>query len=179
MARSLQKTLENKNATEAEVAGELVQVVKDAHDHVRAMIKGVRPVDVQAGGLLAALTDLAAATERLAGLPCDFECRQLFALEDDHAATQLFYIAQEAVRNSVKHARAKHITIGFGREDRRLRLWVHDDGRGLPAGSDRTDGMGFRIVRYRAALIGATLAIEPAHGGGTLVTCTLPLEQLR
>jgi PAS domain S-box-containing protein len=64
MARSLQMTLEDKNSPAAEIAGELVQLVKDAHDHVRAMIKGVRPVDVQAGGLLAALTDLAAATER-------------------------------------------------------------------------------------------------------------------
>ena len=59
MARSLEKTLGTKALPEAESAGGLVQVAKDAYDHVRAMIKGVRPVEVDATGLMAALTDLA------------------------------------------------------------------------------------------------------------------------
>jgi len=176
MARSLQKTLEGKGAPEAESAGELVQLATDARDHLRALMKGVRPVEVEAGGLMAALADLAGATQQLAGVCCTFECREPVRVADNYTAMHLFHVAQEAVRNAVKHARAKSITIGLATDERRLRLWVRDDGRGLPAESGRTDGMGLRIMRYRATLIGCTLAVRPAQGGGTLVTCTVPLE---
>ena len=74
--------------------------------------------------------------------------------------------------NAVKHAQAGHIEIELSRQDNRVTLLVRDDGVGIgePSGDD---GMGLRVMRYRAALIQATLEIEPVNEGGTLVMCAL------
>lgn len=52
-------------------------------------------------------------------------------------------------------------------------LRVHDDGIGMPAPPTTGQGVGLRIMRNRAAIIGATLTIEPAEPTGSVVTCAL------
>jgi signal transduction histidine kinase len=177
MAKGLQTRLQAKGLPEAESAGELVKYLTDAHNHVRMLIEGIRPVGVDADGLMDALGELAASTRRLTDVECAFECGERVLLADDHMATQLFYVAQEAVRNAVKHARAGRITVGLAREEHQLRLWIEDDGIGWPPGSSPTGGVGLRIMNYRASLIGGTLAIGSAPHGGTRVTCVAPLSR--
>jgi PAS domain S-box-containing protein len=179
MTTGLQESLDAKGLPEAESASELATALDDAQNSIRALIKGIRPVEVDGAGLMAALADLANSTQQLADVICTFKCDELVHLEDNHTATQLFHIAQEAVRNAVKHASAEYVTIGLRQEDRQLRLWVHDDGIGMPPEPDKNAGMGLRILRYRVGIIGAALTIESAEVGGTLVTCILPLEQIR
>jgi PAS domain S-box-containing protein len=175
MTKGLETKLRKKGLSEAKSADELVRQLTDAHDHVRKLIEGIRPVGVAAGGLMTALGELAASTQRLADVRCTFECPEPVGLTDDHTATQVFYLAQEAVRNAVKHARAKQITIGMAQDDRQIRLSVGDDGVGWPSETVWNEGMGLRIMNYRASLIGGTLAIGPAPDGGTLLTCVLPV----
>lgn len=179
MAKCLAKTLEAEGHAEAESARDLFGVAMDANDRVRTLIKGIRPVEVTAGGLAAALEDLATRTQRLSGLQCTFECRDAVEVQDSHAASQLFHIAQEAVRNAVKHSGAKRIAIGLAADGPQLKLWVEDHGLGLPTDADTAEGMGLRIMRYRAALIAGTLVVEPGSDGGTRVSCFLRLEHLR
>ena len=62
---------------------------------------------------MAALADLALHTQRLAGLSCTFECDQDVPVDNSHTATELFYIAQEAVRNAVKHASPRGYRSAF------------------------------------------------------------------
>jgi signal transduction histidine kinase len=83
----------------------------------------------------------------------------------------LYRIAQEAVTNAVKHARAGEISIGLSAGGGKLTLTVSDDGVGIQR--VRSDGVGLRIMRYRAWAIGASLAIESGLERGTLVRCTL------
>jgi nitrate/nitrite-specific signal transduction histidine kinase len=52
-------------------------------------------------------------------------------------------------------------------------LSVSDDGVGISGDSNYRDGVGFRLMRYRASLIGGVLQIRNGDGQGTLVTCTL------
>ena len=92
--------------------------------------------------------------------------------QGEPTADQLFHIAQEAVRNAVKHAHARRITIGLT-DNGAIRLWVHDDGVGIDAKNGRPDGLGLRIMRHRAALLGAALEVRRAEESGTLVLCTL------
>ena len=133
MAASLTKLLEGRGLPEAESARELADALMGAQDSVRALIKGIRPVEVDARGLMTGLAELADRTEQLAGIPCVFHCAQPADLDNNHTATQLFYIATEAVGNAVRHAQAQHIEIGLARDDHRLELWVRDDGRGMAA----------------------------------------------
>ena len=176
MAENLRKALSARGLPEAERAEELVEAAREAQDCVRALIRGLRPVEVDANGLMAALSELAASTEQLSHVRCSFDCQGAILVEESHTATQLFHIAHEAVRNAVIHARADQIVIGLEEDDGQLRLRVCDDGVGIAPAAGRPAGMGLRLMRYRAALIGADLTIMPAEGGGTVVLCVLPLE---
>ena len=111
-------------------------------------------------------------------IDCTFDGDDAPPVRDRQAVAHLFYIAREAVTNAVKHARAKHIQVRLGEAEGRLQLVVQDDGVGLPVGDaeERRQGMGMRIVHYRAALIGADLEVGPVEGGGTVVRCTLRQE---
>ncbi len=176
IAEGLQQELEARSLPESTRTGELVAALGDAENRVRELIKGVRPVEVDANGLMAALDDLAGSTGRLSNIRCSFTCDEPVPVENSHTATQLFYIASEAVQNSVKHAIAEQITIGLDTCDDHLRLWVADDGIGMPARAGGAAGMGLRIMRHRASVIGAELRFDGPHQGGTRVTCILLWE---
>ncbi len=173
IAKSLQKSLQEKSLPEADAVGELLAVLAGARNQVRLLLKGVRPVEVDAAGLMDALGDLAESTQKLSGIVCTFVCDLPVPVEDNDTATELFYIAQEAVSNAVKHARATRIVTGLAADSRQLRLWVSDDGIGLSRDADLATGMGLRIMRHRATLLGGSLGVQVTEDGGTLVTCTI------
>jgi len=83
-------------------------------------------------------------------------------------SSNLYRIAQEAVRNALKHSGAKNITILLQGLDPGLDLKIKDDGGGLPKEPSRR-GLGLEIMKYRAASIGGHLNIACSHGAGTLV----------
>jgi len=92
----------------------------------------------------------------------------------------LYRIAQEALNNVAKHARAKHAEIILERRTDHVILIVEDDGVGFetgdPASTAGREGFGLMGMQERAALIGATLEIESGSGQGTtiLVRMTTP-----
>ena len=147
--------------------------LEQALSHVRAMSKGLVPVEIDAEGLMQALEDLAARTSELNGIACLFECQRPVAVADDQTAMHLYRMSQEAVTNAVKHGRPRQIVIRLGVEGGRTTLRVIDDGTGITASSEKAAGTGLRIMRYRADLIGAQLDISSARPQGTIVTCSI------
>src|SRR5205823_208741 len=87
------------------------------------------------------------------------------------AETTLYRIAQEALTNVAKHARAEHVEIILERRADNVLLIVEDDGVGFDPGSPGGAGQGFGLLgmQERAALVGATLEIESSAGKGTTV----------
>jgi len=83
----------------------------------------------------------------------------------------LYYIVQEAVLNAAKHGKAAQIIISLARTGDRLVLTIQDDGSGFELSGNNSTGMGIRIMRYRARVIGATLDLKSRPGQGTQVTC--------
>jgi signal transduction histidine kinase len=173
MAGSLQRSLAAKSLPEAETASELLTALGEAQEHVRMLLKGVRPVDVDADGLMTALAQLAESTQKLSRVTCEFLCERPVPVENNHTATELFHIAQEAVANAVKHSHAKRIAIGLDASVGRLVLSVRDDGIGCPREACVGSGMGLRIMRHRASILGAVLRIQSPKEGGTIVSCSL------
>jgi two-component system sensor kinase FixL len=143
---------------------------------LRAVLRGLLPVAVDAGGLMAALADLADRTGREGPAACVFDCPEPIAVADNVVATQVYLIAQEAVRNAVKHARPQTVRITL-ESNSHLALRVRDDGVGMPARPTELQGLGLRIMRNRAAIIGAVLTIGPAEPTGTVVTSVLARKQ--
>jgi signal transduction histidine kinase len=88
----------------------------------------------------------------------------------------LYKIAQEAVTNAIKHAKASRVGISLANGSDAIVLTVHNDGLPFPNLQSTSTGMGLRIMNYRANLIGASLEIKGAGTRGTRVICTVPLE---
>ena len=192
LARGLARQLEAAGSPSADEAREITQFIKEADEYARGLARGLVPVEMEANGLAAALTRLVANAQRLFNVVCTFETTGLDAgVAAVPHPMHLFRIAQEAVSNAVRHGRAQRIdiTLTVGKEQVRLR--IHDDGVGFPdtiraGGSDTpalpdddNRGMGVRIMHYRARIAGGTLDIRPAVDEGTVVTCTILLDDRR
>jgi PAS domain S-box-containing protein len=173
MAQSLAQRLPEA-AAEKRIALRLSAGLDSVHQRVRELSRGLIPVHVESRGLSAALDDLAARTTESSGISVTAECPDWVELPDHATATQLFRIAQEAVSNAVRHGRPRHIRLTLLTEPNGLRLRIRDDGIGIQGGPDPCDGLGLRIMQYRAEQIGGVLQIDPSEGGGTVVSCTLP-----
>ena len=95
----------------------------------------------------------------------------------------LFRIAQEALANAVKHARADHVALRLGTRDGSTVLAISDDGVGLGASTlpvwpvGVSGGLGLATMRERAAAIGAALRIDSARGSGTSIEVVVPLGE--
>jgi signal transduction histidine kinase len=173
MAKSLQQKLRSRFLPEADATAEIVDLIRVAQEQARALMQGLHPVEVDAAGLTAALDQLASATERRSGIKCTFQCDHPVFVADNDVAIHMFRIAQEAVTNAVRHARAERIEIRLENGENGLTLQVSDDGIGIPGDLNGATGMGLRIMRHRAGTIAGRLDVRPGTTGGTIVTCTL------
>jgi signal transduction histidine kinase len=90
--------------------------------------------------------------------------------------TTLYRIAQEALNNIAKHARARHVEIILERRPDHVSLIVVDDGVGFDPAEIDGDRRGFGLLgmQERAALVGASLEIESAPGEGTTILVRMP-----
>lgn len=172
LSSGLRQRLSAAQGDTADIAAEIARQAQQALEQVRQLSRSLFPIEVEAASLTSALRELAFATQSLHKIQVRVEGQVPEAFTDGGAATQLYRIAQEAVTNAIKHARARSITIHIGRQGSMLRLRIADDGIGIDKASTAT-GVGLQIMRYRAHAIGGILAVERGPQGGTVVTCTL------
>ncbi|HWB14611.1 MAG TPA: chemotaxis protein CheB [Pirellulales bacterium] len=171
LADSLAGTTKEKSPAESAIATKIAEGLKRVLGQVRAISRGLIRVEVDAEGLMAALTELATQTAQQTGINCVFDCNEPVHLANNHTATQLYSIAREAVINTLKHAQARNITISLSGDGEFVRMQVRDDGVGFPPPSIDAKGLGLKIMRYRARLINAHLSFDEAEPTGTVVTC--------
>jgi len=91
-----------------------------------------------------------------------------------HVETAIYRIVQEALTNVVKHARAAHVALVLENGPEHLLAIVEDDGVGFDAGDAPRPGMGLLGMRERVTLVGGTLQVESAPGGGTTLLIRIP-----
>ena len=175
----LGERLAAKSLPEAADASKVVTLVEDGIELARNLARGLYPVEMEAEGLMAAFQELASTITKAAKVRCVFECDKPVLIHDDAIATHLYRITKEAVRNAIRHSKAKRIGINLSEDGSITRLTIEDDGIGMPEELHPTDGLGVRIMAHRAAMIGGTFAIEPAPTGGTIVVCSLPKAKPR
>jgi len=145
---------------------------------VRGAIRGLTPVAIEDNGLMTALEELASRTREHFDIPCRFVCSRAVPIDDNRIATHLYFIAQEAIHNAVKHAGAKEIVVALRGAASDVTLEISDDGVGIAPQVELGQRMGLHIMRYRASEIGATLTLGSVDGTGTRVTCTLPRGEI-
>jgi PAS domain S-box-containing protein len=140
---------------------------------VRHLVGELRPPELKDYGLLAALRTFAAAVRARAGLAVEVsgeEPSPRLALSVD---TSLYRIAQEALNNIVKHARARHVEVRLASHGRGITLTVEDDGVGFEPDAVGPAHWGLDIMRERAEAAGAKLHVDSARGAGTRVIVEL------
>jgi signal transduction histidine kinase len=125
--------------------GALSSLLGETIHEARAVAQGLCPLEPTADALAAALRDLAKRTEHVSGVPCEYLAVGDVRVLDAATGQHLYRVAQEAVSNAVRHARASRITIGLQGTGQALVLQVKDDGVGLP-GTTRPGGMGLRTM---------------------------------
>ena len=175
LAGDLAESLRASPSNGSKLIEQIAQGLQRSQRDLRAVMRGLLPVAVDTEGLMAALSDLADRIQQEGKATCQFDCPEPVAVADNLAATHLYLIAQEAVHNAVTHARSRSIRIRISlKSNHLLLLSVQDDGTGMPAQpTEGHGGLGLRIMRNRAAIIGAALTIQPAQPTGTLITCAL------
>ncbi len=147
---------------------QLHQLTRGAMAEMRTLLLELRPAQfagADLGQLLRQLTE--AVTARLdAAVSINVECSQPLPVEVKIA---LYRMAQEALNNAAKHARASQIAVTLAACSKQVELRIRDNGRGFDQTVIRPGHLGLEIMQERAAAIGATLTIQSQPGQGTTV----------
>jgi signal transduction histidine kinase len=133
-------------------------------EELREMARGVRPA-VLDDGLAAALRELAARTP----LHAEVEATSERFPEPIEAAA--YFVASEALTNSVKHAHASRVAVSAQRSNGSLVLRITDDGIGGAVASERS---GLSGITDRVAALGGSVSVSSPPGKGTAVRAELP-----
>jgi signal transduction histidine kinase len=160
---------------ESVAADEIQQLalhIQKAIEEVRAISHELRAGELPGGNLIEALAHLAEVTAH--HRPCEFVCEKPVFVRDSAHAAAIFCIAEECVRNALRHAASKRIVLCLTETSRTIKLTIDDDGIGFapPLIEERLGGIG--LMRRRARASGGKLTIKSRMGAGTVVSCTWP-----
>jgi two-component system sensor histidine kinase DegS len=159
-------------ATEMEELSELAQAsIRD----IRRLIYDLRPVALDELGLVPALREHLARCELENDLVVEFAADGGERLPAS-VETAFFRIAQEAVNNVLRHARAKQVSVKIEREAGQVRLRIADDGQGFDSQLPYSGGhVGLWSMCERVEQVGGQFEVRSAPGQGTTVTAVVPL----
>ncbi len=153
--------------------GQLRDAARDALAEMRLLLFELRPPELAHVGLVAALAARLESVEGRSGLRTSLQADEALQVAPEVEAA-LFRIAQEALNNSLRHARAANVEVRLHREGAWLVLEAQDDGVGFEPGEDRGGGLGLRGMSERAAYLGGRLVVHSAPGEGTCIRAEIP-----
>lgn len=146
-----------------------------ASRRTRLLARGLMPARIPGGGLVTAIEALARDIGELHSVTVLVECSDdALGLPDSDVATHVFRVVQEAASNAARHSGSEHIRISLAREEQRFVVRVADGGMGFDDEDNDGNGLGLKIMAYRADLIGAELSIERWRDGGAVVVLSVP-----
>ena len=169
-AQVLSEKLAARSAGESGDAAGVVELVEQSIGLSHRIASGLHPVEMDPEGLMHALAQFAETTRELYRVDCRFSPSGRVLVDDSRVAENLYRIAQEAVRNAVKHGNARAVAIQLFLLRGQPALRIRDDGSGYDPRAPQNSGMGLRIMRHRAHVIGSDFAIQPGKAGGTVVS---------
>ena len=173
----LHQVLISKGHAEAADVGKIASMLDESISQARLLARGLYPVRIEDLGLATALVDLAQTVQDIFHVECRFAFDEQAIRIDQFAAVHIYRVAQEAVANAAKHALSTLIKIELSVSETEVELRVEDNGSGMRANPETSNGMGLRIMEFRARMIGATFQVDARPGGGTRVRCSLPIPQ--
>jgi signal transduction histidine kinase len=175
-AQVLKEKLAAKAAPEVTEADKLVSYVEEGIDLTRNLARGFFSPELEADGLTTALEGLAENISERFSVNCIFHGEESVPVHDSAVATQLYRIAQEAATNAAKHASAEQVDIRISVKASELTLAITDDGVGFPNNLSDSKGLGLRLMRHGATLIGGTFNVRRNGQRGTIAICKVAIS---
>lgn len=171
---ALPRLLDKDLARARERLDRLRELAQGALSEMRALIFELHPESLEREGLPAALEKQATAIRTRHGLHVEVDLCEPFEapLQVQEA---LYRVAQEAMHNTVKHARARRLTVRLSQENENATLEICDDGVGFDPSGPFPGHLGHRSMRERTTALRGTLSIESTPGTGTCIRVQLPL----
>jgi len=178
MAALLEGSLRRSDVPQAAAAAESAAAIAAAASRTasraKGMARGLYPAELEAKGLVEAVAELARSAGSRSAASIRMEVTSGFFLKDSEKALQLYRIVQEALGNAVAHSRAAEIVVSLRMDREAVLVEVADDGVGLGAADEGRRrgglGMGLRIMKYRASVIGGELKVR-SKDRGCAVSC--------
>lgn len=175
IAEVLPKIWERDPAEGRKRLDELRQLNRGALAEMRSLLLELRPAALLEADLHELFGHLVDAFVGRARLPVKLDlqapCETVQELDPD-VKVAFYRIAQEALNNITKHARATQVTIDLCCDDNRVSLRIFDDGQGFDRQTVTSEHLGLAIMAERAEDIGAVLEVQSDIGAGTLVLVT-------
>lgn len=152
---------------QAEVFRMLRERITHIVAEVRQSVLSLRTSIGESESLGAAISSVARHLSEVSGIPIHVTLDEHTSRLRPEVEAELFRIAQEAMNNAIKHARASNIRVHCRVHAPSAAITVSDDGRGLQGA--RSDSHGMKIMRERARLISGELTVRPSREGGVSV----------
>ncbi|HZS57380.1 MAG TPA: ATP-binding protein [Bryobacteraceae bacterium] len=145
------------------------------HDGIHRLSHELHPPALESAGLNTALRQHVSELKQLTGMAVDVKARLESEVISPDVSLCLFRIAQEALRNAVKHSGTQHAEVTIKRGVGGLELVVTDWGRGFdPSTVRQTGGLGLTSMEERVRLLGGTLHITSTPQKGTRISACVP-----
>jgi signal transduction histidine kinase len=185
LASVLRGSIARSDPSSAAALDRIEELLADSIARAKQTARGLYPAGLAEHGLPSAVEELVEMARSSYPVSIDFRASPGCRIEDTDRALQVYRIVQEALANALKHSGSKRVEVrlrleppGYrsGEGDGPLLVTeVIDYGIGMPE-SMTEEGMGLRIMRYRAETVGAELAIHRLEHG-TRVHCSIPLKR--
>ncbi|MCB9419878.1 MAG: PAS domain S-box protein [Ardenticatenaceae bacterium] len=156
--------------------GRVNDTSQQALKEMRLFIHKLRPLALQEEGLTRAIQQRLKAVEGRSGIDHEFIVEGNLDLPPRLEET-LYHISQEALNNSLKHARAKKVSVRLACNEQQVEMVISDDGRGFEVDTAvSSDGIGLKSMRERVEAFNGTVTLQSEPGQGTTVKIVLPLQ---
>jgi signal transduction histidine kinase len=156
---------------------QLVEMSSRMMSSVRKLSHELHPATLDIIGLDIAIKSLCGDVERQHGLPVAYSSHEVPRTLERMMSVSTFRIAQEALRNVIKHSHATAAAVDLSRQGNHLVLCISDDGDGFDIRAvDGRAGLGLISMRERLSLIGGALSIHSTPRLGTRIRVEVPLE---
>jgi PAS domain S-box-containing protein len=173
-ADAARKLLDRDPGRAAEPVDYILSLAQAGLAEMRALIFELRPESLESEGLIAALEKQAAALRARHEIPVRVTTLCEEPDMPPEAKDALYRVAQEALHNTVKHARANHAEIRLKCSTEGVVLEIIDDGAGFDSSSDFPGHLGLHSMRERAERLGGTLDVESKSRRGTRIVTRIP-----
>lgn len=151
---------------------------QQALKEMRLLVHKLRPSALAKEGLLFALEQRLKAVEGRVGIQYQLTAEEGLRLTPD-VEESLYHIAQEALNNALKHARASKVAVRLQQQAGEVTLWVMDNGKGFDVAAGKaTGGLGLTTMREWAAMFEGTVMVQSAPAEGTMVVARLKLPSI-